>query len=430
MYRNLVVGCDSKVKLEDGRLVNYINFDNAATTPPFHSVLEGINCFAPNYSSVHRGAGYKSKLSSDLYEKGRDVVLDFVNGDRDYHTVIFLKNTTEGINKLSYRLEDQLKGKVVLSTYMEHHSNLLPWKYRYETDFVRVDDAGRLCLQDLEDKLKSYKGRVGLVAVTGASNVTGYTNDVHKIARLAHKYGAKILVDGAQLIPHCSFDMKPKEEDEHIDFLAFSAHKMYAPFGSGVLIAPKDIFKDGHSEIIGGGTIDFVSMEDTIWLNPPQKEEAGTPNLMGVVALMEAIKILESIGMERIEEYERNLTIYALNLMREIPNLIIYDDFNTDAKVSIISFNIEGMHHSKLAELLGKEGIGVRNGCFCAQPYVQQILKISDEEMEKYKDKLLPRPGLVRMSLGLYNSYEEVYRMAEVLDTIGRNVDYYLEGGR
>ena len=306
----------------------------------------------------------------------------------------------------------------------------MPWKYRYETDFVRVDDAGRLCLQDLEDKLKSYKGRVGLVAVTGASNVTGYTNDVHKIARLAHKYGAKILVDGAQLIPHCSFDMKPKEEDEHIDFLAFSAHKMYAPFGSGVLIAPKDIFKDGHSEIIGGGTIDFVSMEDTIWLNPPQKEEAGTPNLMGVVALMEAIKILESIGMERIEEYERNLTIYALNLMREIPNLIIYDDFNTDAKVSIISFNIEGMHHSILAELLGKEGIGVRNGCFCAQPYVQQILKISDEEMEKYKDKLLPRPGLVRMSLGLYNSYEEVYRMAEVLDTIGRNVDYYLECGR
>ena len=127
MFRDLVVGWDSTARLSNGNETNYINFDNAATTPPFISVLDKIIEFAPNYSSVHRGAGYKSKISSEYYERGRDVVLDYIKGDQDYHTVIFLKNTTECINKLSYRLQDELQGKIVLSTYMEHHSNLLPW---------------------------------------------------------------------------------------------------------------------------------------------------------------------------------------------------------------------------------------------------------------------------------------------------------------
>lgn len=427
MFKDMIAGWDSITRLENGSQVNYINFDNAATTPPFKSVLKEIVEFAPDYSSVHRGAGYKSKISSEYYEKGRNIVLDFVKGDRNYHTVIFLKNTTESINKLSYRLHDELQGKIVLSTYMEHHSNLLPWKYKYNTDYVEVDSFGRLSLDNLEQKLKFYNGRVGLVAVSGASNVTGYINPIHKIAKIAHKYGAKILVDGAQLIPHSSFDIKPVASEEHIDYLAFSAHKMYAPFGTGVLVAPKSTFEKGYSEHIGGGTIKYVSIKDTIWADPPEKEEAGTPNLMGVIALSESIKTLMSIGMEKIEEHERNLTIYALNQMRDIPNLAIYDDFNTNNKVSIISFNINGLHHEQLARILNDEGgIGVRNGCFCAQPYVQKLLNISDEAMEKYRsDESLPRPGLVRISFGLYNNYDEVYLFARLLDKIGRNVEYY-----
>lgn len=423
----MVAGWDSTTRLDNGSEVNYINFDNAATTPPFKSVLNKIMDFAPDYSSVHRGAGYKAKISSEYYEKGRDLVLDFIGANKDYHTVIFLKNTTECINKLSYRLKDELDNKVVLSTYMEHHSNLLPWKYRYNTDYVEVDSCGRLSLDDLENKLKYYKGRVGLVAVSGASNVTGYTNPIHKIAKIAHKYGAKILVDGAQLIPHSSFDMEDVGSEEHIDYLAFSAHKMYAPFGTGVLIAPKSTFEQGYSEHIGGGTIKYVSIKDTIWADPPEKEEAGTPNLMGVVALSESIKTLMSIGMEKIEEHERNLTIYALNQMRDIPNLTIYDDFNTNNKVSIISFNIAGLYHEQLAKILNDEGgIGVRSGCFCAQPYVQKLLNISDEAMEKYRnDESCPKPGLVRISFGIYNNYDEVYLFAKLLDEIGRNVEYY-----
>lgn len=427
MDKNLIVGGNSMVRLVNGNSVNYINFDNAATTPPFQSVIKEIVSFSNIYSSVHRGTGYKSIVSSMLYDEGREIVLDFVGGNRDYHTVIFLKNTTECINKISYRLKDTLKDKMVLSTYMEHHSNLLPWKYKYPTDYVEVDTFGRLCLEDLEFKLKLYKGKVGLVTVTGASNVTGYINPIYTIAKLCHKYGAKILVDGAQLIPHSPFDMKPIDSPEHIDYIAFSAHKMYAPFGIGALVAPKEIFQNGFSEQVGGGTVKFVSIEDTVWSDPPEKEEAGTPNLMGVVALSTSIKTLYGLNMKKVDEYERSLTKYALDLMKDIPGLILYDDMDVEKKVSIISFNMKGLEHNELATILSREGgIAVRNGCFCAQPYVQRLLKISNEDIKKYmENESLPRPGLVRISLGLYNDYNEIYLLAYLLKEISKNLDFF-----
>ncbi|WP_201259960.1 aminotransferase class V-fold PLP-dependent enzyme [Tissierella sp. P1] len=359
MDKNLIVGSNSLVRLENGNSVHYINFDNAATTPPFQSVVKEIVEFSSVYSSVHRGTGYKSIVSSMIYDEGREIVLNFVGGNKDYHTVIFLKNTTECINKLSYRLKDTLQDKIVLSTYMEHHSNLLPWKYRYTTDYIQVDSSGRLCLEDLEFKLKLYKGKVGLVAVTGASNVTGYINPIYEIAKLCHKYGAEILVDGAQLIPHSPFDMRPVDSPEHIDYIAFSGHKMYAPFGVGALIAPKKVFEKGFSEQVGGGTVEFVSIKDTIWADPPEKEEAGTPNLMGVVALSTSIKTLQNLNMRKIDEYEKGLTRYALSLIHDIPGLILYDDMNVEEKVSIISFNMEGLKHNELATILARE----RNRC-------------------------------------------------------------------
>lgn len=424
MDKSLITGGNSIVQLENGSNVHYINFDNAATTPPFISVLEEIVNFSPSYSSVHRGTGYKSILSSQIYEEGRKKVLDFLGGDKDFHTVVFLKNTTECINKLSYRLKDTLGDKIVLCTYMEHHSNMLPWKYRYDTHYVEVDRSGRLCIEDLEYKLRIFQGKVGLVAVTGASNVTGYINPIHDIARICHKYGAKLLVDSAQLIPHSPFDMKPVGSPEHIDYIAFSGHKMYAPFGIGVLVAPKNTFESGFSELVGGGTVKFVTTKDVVWADIPEKEEAGTPNLMGVVALTKSIETLQIIGMKRIEEYERNLTKYALKLMNKIPNIILYDDMDIENKVSIISFNINGLDHSELATKLGKQGgIAVRNGCFCAQPYVQKLLKISDEEAEKYRmDEELPRPGMVRISFGLYNDYNEIQLFIYLLNKISKSI--------
>lgn len=427
-YRQLVVGVDTKVPIKDNREVTAINFDNAASTPPFVSVLNGIRNFAPWYSSIHRGKGYKSQICSEFYDYSREIVADFVKADPAENTVIYVKNTTEGINKLSYRLQEEIGDGIVLSTFMEHHSNDLPWRYKYKTDYVRVDEAGRLLLDDLENKLKNYKGLVKLVAVTGASNVTGNINPIYEIARLAHKHGAKIFVDGAQLIPHAPIQMNG--ENEQIDFLTFSAHKMYAPFGIGVLIGAKSLFSKGIPECVGGGTIKMVSHTEVQWADAPERDEAGTPNVFGVLALVEAIKTLKSIGMENISKYEQFLTDYTLRKLRKLPDLKIYGNSKgSKDRVGIIPFNVEGIDHYTLANILSQEaGISVRNGCFCAQPYVQKLLKISPQEIEKHmKNPLLPHPGLVRVSFGLYNTCSEVDRLIELLDNVIRNKASYLK---
>ena len=417
MYKNLIHGSNTLAPLKNGTKAPYINFDNAATTPPLISVMNEINNFSYYYSSVHRGTGYKSIISSNYYEKAREIVLNFVGGNPHSHMVIFVKNTTEAINKLSYALEDVIQDGIVLSTEMEHHSNILPWRYKYPVDYVKVDEKGRLSLDHLEYLLKKYMGKIKLVAVTGASNVTGYVNPIYDIARLTHKYGAKILVDGAQLVPHHPINMSFPEP---IDFLAFSAHKMYAPFGTGVLIAPREVFKNKMPDQVGGGTIKLVTKRKVIWGDPPYKEEAGTPNLLGVVALVKAIETLSEIGMDEILYYEKTLIKYALKRMRYLPNITIYDDYNIENKVPIISFNIDRLNHGAVAMILSTEGgIGVRNGCFCAQPYVHKLLGISPEDIEKYlKDKSLPRPGMVRASFGMYNDYEEIDMFLELLETI------------
>ncbi|MGI6226901.1 MAG: aminotransferase class V-fold PLP-dependent enzyme [Peptococcales bacterium] len=428
-YRNLVVGVDTKIPLSDGSEVTVINFDNAASTPPFNSVLKGILDFAPWYSSIHRGTGYKSHISSEFYDYSREIIADFLNISLNEKTIIYVKNTTEAINKLSYRLLEDFKDGVILSTFMEHHSNDLPWRNKYTIDYVRIDEKGKLILTDLENKLKKYQGKVKLVAVTGASNVTGYTNPIHQIARIAHEYGAKILVDGAQLIPHAKFQMKTESDPEHIDFLAFSAHKMYAPFGIGVLIGPKEVFNKGVPDYVGGGTIKMVSHDYISWADSPERDEAGTPNVLGVLALVEAIKELEKIGMNKIDKYEKNLVDYALRKLRKIPDLILYgNSLDSKERVGIIPFNMKGIEHRTLADILSKEaGIAVRNGCFCAQPYVQKLLKISHAEIKKHMENPdLPHPGMVRVSFGLYNTYSEIDKLADILSEVARNKKKYL----
>ena len=253
-YAHLFLGLETRVPLAAGGSTIGINLDNGATTPPFISVLEEINRFAPLYGSVHRGAGYKSVISSQIYEQARTEVLKFVGGDVRTDVVIFVKNTTEALNKLANRFWEKNKKTVILTTCMEHHSNLLPWRDKFHVDYIEIDEQGRLRLDDLISKLERYQGAVKLVTVTGASNVTGHRNPIHKIAELAHRYGAKICVDGAQLVPHAPMDMRPATSPEHIDFLAFSAHKMYAPFGTGVLIGPRVFFEEGAPDYQGGGT--------------------------------------------------------------------------------------------------------------------------------------------------------------------------------
>jgi len=426
--RGLVIGVDSQVPLSNGNYVNEINFDNAATTPPFCAVMREIYDFAPWYSSIHRGTGYKSKLSSNLYEHGREIIKNFVHADQNKDVVIYTKNTTEAINMLAYRLSQADKRQIVLSTDMEHLANDLPWRDKFQVEYVGIDGYGKLSLSDLENKLLKYAGKVKLVTVTGASNVTGYINPIAKIAKLAHQYGAQILVDGAQLAAHASIDMKPYDSIEHIDYLAFSAHKMYAPFGIGVLIGHKKTFERGEPVYKGGGDVRLVSHQFIEWDSPPAKDETGTPNVIGVAALLTAIQTLHSIGMDVIHEHETHLINYAIDRLKKIPDIQLYCHSDKhENRVSLISFTIQGINHNVVAEILSREaGIAVRGGLFCAHPYVEKLLNFSIEDLQYlHTHHDAPIPGLVRISLGLYNNCHEIESLLECLDRIVRNKNYY-----
>jgi len=426
--RGLVIGVNTKVPLANGEYVNEINFDNAATTPPFFSVMKEIADFAPWYSSIHRGTGYKSQLSSNLYEHGRDIIKKFVHADHTRDVVIYTKNATESINILAYRLSQEDTQSMVLSTDMEHLANDLPWRDKFQVKYVGIDEYGKLSLYDLENKLRKYEGKVKLVTVTGASNVTGYINPIAKIAKLAHQYGAQILVDGAQLVPHASIDMKPYDSPEHIDYLVFSAHKMYAPFGIGVLIGPKETFEKGEPVYKGGGDVRLVSHQFIEWDSPPAKDETGTPNVIGIAALITAIETLHSIGMNVVHEYESNLINYAIEGLKNIPDIKLYcHSEKNEERVSLISFTMQGINHNVVAEILSCEaGIAVRNGLFCAHPYVEKLLKLSTPDLAYFHNNHdVPIPGLVRISLGLYNNYNEIDIVLEFLERIIRNKNYY-----
>ncbi|MEW8956303.1 aminotransferase class V-fold PLP-dependent enzyme [Clostridium sp.] len=417
--RTLFPGINDQVPLDNGRKTLGINFDNAATTPPFIYGIKSIEKFASWYSSVHRGAGYKSKICSDFYEDARERILNFFNAPKDKYEVIFTKNTTEGLNLLSHLLVNEKDS--VLSTFMEHHANDLPWRGKCDLDYVSIKSDGTLDLENLEAHLK--KKKIKYLTVSGASNVTGCVNDVNKLAKLCHKYGTKIIVDGAQLVPHKKVNLLGGSKGEEIDFLVFSAHKMYAPFGIGVVIGLKEELKNKEPFIKGGGTIKIVTEHKVYWDESPARDEGGTPNVFGVVSLLASMQLLDSIGMNRIHDEEIRITKYILDNMKKFP-VDIYGPLTTDNRLGIITFNVEGMGHSKVAnELSSKFGISVRNGCFCAHPYVEKLLGITEEDMEYYiknYDKV-EKPGMVRVSLGLYNTLEEAKKFLCALKYIIRN---------
>jgi selenocysteine lyase/cysteine desulfurase len=420
--QDLIVGLNVPVTLANGERTPLINFDNAATTPPFRSVLEAVENYAPWYGTVHRGGGAKSEVTTQLYEEARGLVTDFVRADRDSHVVIFVKNTTEAINKLAYRLAQNAgRRNIVISTVMEHHSNDLPWRGKFRVLYVEVDKAGRLLLEDLEKKLRASRGRVRLVTVTGASNVTGHVNPIGEIARLAHRYGAEIMVDGAQMVPHLPVYMKGSVGCEPLDYLAFSGHKMYAPFGTVVLIGPRKTFEHGHSEVVGGGTVEVVSHQRVRWAAVPQRDEAGTPNVMGVIALSEAIKSLNNLNMRLLMEWETKLADYARKRLSRLSKLAFYGDhLSHKNKVGIIPFNLPGVPHDTVASDLANEyGIAVRSGCFCAQPYVQRLFGVSPAQVENtFAVPGTPKRGMVRVSFGLYNTKAEVDLLVDALESI------------
>ncbi len=428
--RRSIVGLSQEVPLLNGSSRPYINFDNAATTPAFKSVVNKTEAFLEWYASVHRGTGFKSLLSTYVYEQCRQKVLDFVGGNRDEHTVIFTGNATCAINKLCQhiRVGDD---EVILVTLAEHHSNMLPWRVNCPVEYVDVfDDEGNFRCEALEKKMAESKKKIRLVAITGASNITGAMPPLGEVSRIVHEHGCELLIDAAQLIACRPVNMLTGKDPQRIDYLAFSAHKMYAPFGAGALIGRKQTFMEGAPDMVGGGTVDVVTLEDIEWTDVPEREEAGTPNLIGVVALAEAIKVLRSIGWEFITSHNRALTRKLLEGLRKIPRITIYGNSapgSAPDRAGVVTFNAKDIPHGLLAAVLGYEwGIGVRNGCFCAQPYVAKLLGLDELGVRRYADQIREGnrtsvPGMVRVSFGIYNTEEEIDYFLKALDAVLKN---------
>lgn len=428
-FRDLYVGVDVTVPVLGGNHRRYVNLDNAASTPALRHVKQAIDTFLPYYSSVHRGTGFKSQLSTYFYEKARHTVLDFVGANPQEHTCIFGKNTTEALNKLARRFPYTPQRDIVLTTRMEHHSNDLPWRANAHVVHVKVLPDGRLDEDDFDALLAHYGNRVALVAVTAASNVTGYINPVHRLAEKAHAVGAQILADCAQFAPHRAVDMRPLDDPGHLDYVAISAHKMYAPFGTGALIGRRNTFTQGAPDMVGGGTIDMVTLDEVTWAPPPDREEAGSPNTVGVVALAAAMRQLREIGMDTVAQHEAELTAYALEHLAGVPGIHIFGDINPEnamQRVGVIPFLLESADHFLVSAVLGHEfGVGVRSGCFCAHPYLLHLLDVNDASARQVRERMAQgdrseMPGLTRASFGLYNVLEDVDVLVEALSAIAK----------
>ena len=422
-YRYLFDGIDEKIKLIDGSYVTPINFDNGATTPPLKSVTKLIQDNIKNYGPIARGVGPKGEFCTTEFAKARETILDFFNlKESNTHTVIYTKSDTESLNMLANLLVKN-KDDMILTTRMEHHANDLPFRGVGKVVYIDVDNLGRINIENIEEELIKSEGKIKLVTITGASNVTGYLNPIHDIAKIVHKYNAKLIVDAAQLIAHVKVDMKGNSKDEEIDFLTFSAHKAYAPFGGGAIVGLKKYLKDATPFLSGGGCVAGVFDESVIWAPISERFEAGTQNFFGVRTMSKALKDLKELGFHNIELHEKKIKDYLIEEMKKIDNVILYGDINnTSDRLGVITFNVKDKNYEDVAvKMANEKGISLRCGKFCAHPYVYRLLGVSDEDA--YKDIVSGEQnyGMIRVSLGLYNTIEEASKFIEELKLIAKN---------
>ncbi|WP_445517140.1 aminotransferase class V-fold PLP-dependent enzyme [Streptomyces sp. NEAU-174] len=433
-----VLGSDVLVPLVTGGEVTYAALDYAASAPALRRVWDDIAAYAPYYGSVHRGAGYLSQLSTDLFENSRKDVAAFL-GCREDDQVVFTRSTTDSLNLLAAVAP---RGTEVFVFETEHHASLLPWEQREDVT-VRYLSAPRSPRQAVETLEKALAGRAGgpaLVCVTGASNVTGELWPVRELAAAAHAHGARIVLDAAQLAPHHPVDIAEAD----VDWVAFSGHKLYAPFGAGVLAGRADWLREARPYLAGGGASRKVTRRedggvDVEWHTTAARHEAGSPNVIGVYAIASACKALTEAGFEGLVARERQLIEKVRAGLAEVPEVRVLSLFGDDApRVGVLSFVVEGWNSSHFAAALSAEyGIGVRDGLFCAHPLVRTLL---DSEPDEPGECGAPEaaPGerslnAIRVSFGAGTPDEHVERFVGAVKELvrdGARWSYRTEEGR
>ena len=415
--RDYIVGIDEPVELQDGTKQPLINFDNAATTPALQPVADAVNEELKMYGSIGRGFSQKSDHSTDIYNSTRDKVLQFVGADPKKYTCFYVNNTTDGLNKLASALIES-KDDIVLATRIEHHANDLSWRERCKTIYAEVDKKGRVIYDDIEKLLKQNEGKVKYVAITAASNVTGYVTDVHKVAKMAHAHGAKLIVDGAQIVAHRKFSMIGATPEENVDFFVFSAHKMYSPYGGGAVVGLTDVLNKHMPTFYGGGTVKIVRDSSYTTKDAPATYEAGSPNYPGVIGLGKAIDLLQEVGFDKIEEHEKALNKRLIDGLKKQKNIVIYGDSeDLSDRVGVVTFNFSDANSYLVAHQLTKlGGVATRRGAFCAHPYVWRLMNIPETELDRFEECAdMNTPGMIRISFGIYNTEEEVDKFLEIL---------------
>jgi selenocysteine lyase/cysteine desulfurase len=411
-----VVGAGLPVPLVTGASVPYANLDYAASAPALRAVAEHLATALPYYASVHRGAGYASQVSTALLENSRSCIGRFL-GAREDDVVVFTRNTTDALNLLAHCVP---RGGSVLYLDIEHHANLLPWQRRGDV-VLEAAPTLRETLADVEAALAATP--TALLAVTGASNVTGQLLPIKELAEIAHRHGARIAVDAAQLAPHRRVSLT----DSGVDYLALSGHKLYAPYGAGVLVGRGDWLDAAPAYLAGGGAVREVGTSTTDWATGPARHEGGTPNVLGAAALARACEELAAVGGAALTEHEnalRGRLLAGLARLPEVSALSIWadaDDENdpVDA-IGVVSFTVAGYNAGWVAAYLSAEyGIGVRDGRFCAHPLLGKLGLAAD--------------GAIRASFGVGSTSGDVDRLLKALRTLltdGPAWDYELVEGR
>jgi len=378
-----------------GKALVYL--DNAATSQKPKQVLKAIcDFYGRHNANVHRGIHTLSEEATEMYEEARKKVAGFM-GATSPKEIVFTKGATESLNRIAFEwaMENVGKGDVILTTEIEHHSNLVPWQIAAERteatlEFLEINSAGEITLEEIDKKLNPS---VKLVAISHASNVLGTINPIKQIRKKAPN--AVIVVDGAQAIPHTKVNV----QSLGCDFYAFSGHKMLGPMGIGVLWGRKELLDKIEPYEYGGGMIEKVTKQGSTWTTPPEKFEAGTPNVAGAVGLAAAIDYLEKVGLENIVEHEQELTKYALERLLEIEGIGILGPLDPKKRVGLVSFTLNGLHAHDIAAVLSEEGIAVRSGHHCAMP-LHNKLEVN---------------ASVRASLYLYNTKEDIDKLVEGL---------------
>ncbi|GGV25561.1 aminotransferase [Kitasatospora herbaricolor] len=438
-----VLGHDVQVPLVNGEKVAYAALDYAASSPALQRVWDDVAAYAPYYGSVHRGAGYLSQLSTDLFEQSRRTVGEFLDL-REGDQVVFTRATTDSLNLLAGALP---AGTRVFVFETEHHASLLPWRREgVAVSYLRAPRSHAEAVAALDEALAGAGEGPKLFCVTGASNVTGELWPVAELTRTAHRHGARVVLDAAQLAPHHRVSVRELD----VDWVAFSGHKLYAPFGSGVLAGRRDWLDAAEPYLAGGGATRTVAREvdgsvAVEWNSGPARHEAGSPNVIGAYAIAAACRALSEAGFDALEAREQQLIARLKAGLAEIPEVKVLSLFGdtpllTDvARVGVVSFVVQGWNSSHFSAALSAEyGIGVRDGLFCAHPLVRTLLGGEEAPPSECGAPEASLPGerslnAIRVSFGAGTPDEHLDRFLTAvreLVTDGAAWSYRSEGGR